>query len=567
MSKTIWDKSLAIEVDIMSDVASDLLLKRGLSSQEARQFVTASYEDGLSDPFILNDMDKAVKRILLAIKEKQQITIYGDYDIDGLSSCALLYDALSQMGSKPALYIPDRFDEGYGLNTKALEKLKAHGADLVITVDCGTTAHKQASEAQKMGLDLIITDHHEPDGEAPKGALACVNPKLTKESKLRDLAGVGVAFYLVRALIQKSKLFKPGQEKWLLDLVALGTICDVVPLVGDNRVLSKNGLKVLKISRRVGIRALASASGVDLSLASETDLGFKLGPRLNAAGRLAHAKKALDLLISTDIKDATKLAQELSELNSKRQEETKTIYAEASEQAKQYKSQPILVLSSPDWSQGVVGIVASRIAEKYHKPTIIIQELGKTAKGSARSFNTFNIVKAIQSCHKILQSFGGHSFAAGLKLDTERIEELRYRIVEYAVANMDVKNNFRTVKVGIQLTGAQASLELCKQIAKLAPFGNSNKKPYCCGVYEVEQIRLVGSDASHLRLLLRDEDNKIHTAIGFGMASNYGWLQKGHNIEVVFELSENIWQDRKTHQLELIDIHPSEHIIDTTKVN
>ncbi len=559
MQKIIWDYSKAFEIDSDIDVPNKLLAHRGLSRDQAQNFLEPDYNNGLSDPFALPGMDKAVRRILRAIKTKEKIVIYGDYDIDGLSASALLYDALTTMGVEAGLYIPDRFEEGYGLNSEAIKKLKKQKNDLIITVDCGTTAHEQAKLAQKIGIDLIITDHHEPDGGIPKGAIACVNPKLDKKNKLEYLAGVGVAFYLVRALQTKTDLLKPGHEKWLLDLVALGTICDVVPLVGDNRILASYGLRVLKMTHRQGLLALAKSSMVDIKIVNEIDLGFKIGPRLNAAGRLAHAQKALDLLITKDPQAAAAIALELGELNYKRQQATKEILAACSKQASRYRRDPILVLSDPEWSHGVVGIVASKISEKWHKPTIILQELGEVSKGSARSYGTFDIIKAIRSCEDFLESCGGHSFAAGLKLKTDRLTELRYRINQYAVANMDVKNNFRTLTVGVNLSSQSANIKLYDEITQLAPFGNANKRPYLMGRYEIVQIRLVGDDSSHLRLQLADTNGNQHTAIGFGMASSYQWLENNKTIELVFELSENIWQNKRQHQLEIIDIRPYEH--------
>lgn len=559
MQKILWDSSSAIELSSESSITNQLLKKRGLTPAQAETFLKPDYDKGLTDPFVLSGMTKAVARIVRAVNKKEKIVIYGDYDIDGLSSSALLYDAFMAMGVKVSLYIPDRFEEGYGLNSSAIEKLKKQQNDLIITVDCGTTAHLQAKTAKDVGIDLIITDHHEPDGGAPKGIVACVNPKLDKDSPLRDLAGVGVAFYLVRAIAIKTQLIDAGQEKWLLDLVALGTICDVVPLTNDNRVLASYGLKVLRKTRRLGLIALADSCAMDIESASETDLGFKIGPRLNAAGRLAHAKKALDLLTSSDAVQAKAIALELGELNATRQEDTKNILAGCIEQAKEYKKEPILVLSSPDWSHGVVGIVASKISEKWHKPTIILQELGELSKGSARSYGSFDIIAAIRSCEGFLESCGGHSFAAGLKLRTDRIQELRYRINQYAIANMDAKNNFKTIQIGINLTASGANIALYDEINKLAPFGSANKKPHLHSIYVVEQVRLVGSDASHLRLQLIDSAGGKHTAIGFSMASAYRWLETGQTIELVFALSENIWQNRRNHQLEIIDIKLYEH--------
>lgn len=558
MSKLVWNTKKAITPTSLDSVGLDLLRGRGMSELQAQSFIRPSYDKDLGNPMIIEGMDRAVNRIGKAIKNDEKVYIYGDYDIDGISASALLYDAFAQMGLNASLYIPDRFEEGYGLNSKALKKLKDDGASLVVSVDCGTTAHKQADYSKKIGLDLIITDHHEPDGGAPKGALACINPKLQKDSKLRELAGVGVAFYLVRALQNELNVLKPGQEKWLLDLVALGTICDVVPLTGPNRVLAKYGLMVLNKSKRVGLMALADASGVDLAKIKEDDLGFKIGPRLNAAGRLTHAKKALDVLVAQDYEQARQTAEELNELNYSRRQSTADVYEQANKQARQFKHDPVLVLSNSEWSHGIVGIVASRIAEKWHKPTILLQEIGPESKGSARSYGSFNIVEAIRSCEAILSSFGGHSFAAGLKLSTESIKELRYRINEYAITNMDPENNIKVIDVGLNLSANMASLELFDAINDLAPFGNENKKPYCMSEFIINDLRLVGSDASHLKLRLADQKGNVHDAIGFGMGAQFDWLKVGSDVKIVFEISQNIWNNNRKHQLEIVDIKPNE---------
>lgn len=564
MSKTIWDESNIVELLDSQSMVEALLSLRGLNENQIKSFIQPNYESDLSDPLLLPDIDKAVDRIVRAINSGEAIVIYGDYDIDGLTATALLNDALSSMGANVTMYIPDRFEEGYGLNTDALLNLQQSGVGLVISVDCGVTAHNPLAEAKKAGLDVIITDHHEPDNGKPNASVACVNPKLIKKvTTLHDLAGVGVAFYLVRAL-QLQKVTKqntkfsplePGQEKWLLDLVALGTVCDVVPLTGDNRVLAKFGLTVLRQTKRLGILQLAEISGVDISKITESDLGFKLGPRLNAAGRLTHAKKALELLTTTDETIAANVANELNVLNSQRQDETKSIFIEANQMAKKYKDQPILVLSSPDWSHGVVGIVASRVAEKWHKPTILLQELQETSKGSARSYNDFSIIEAINACSSILEKFGGHKFAAGVTLRSDRIEEFRYRINEFAITNMDPNNNFRTIAVNLSFSTTEPSIDIYDELSQLAPFGNSNPTPLCKATFTITEIRLVGSDASHLRLRLRGVGGTEHTAIGFGMANNWPWIEQGSKIEVVFKLNENIWNSNRNHQLEIIDIH------------
>jgi single-stranded-DNA-specific exonuclease len=553
MPKIIWENSNAVNYSLNDNVSSLILQKRGLSTKELESFLNPNY-DSLNDPFIIPNMKIAVERIKKAINKNEKIVIYGDYDIDGLSSSALMKDAFFMMGTEVDLYIPDRFEEGYGLNSQAIKKLKKDGYDLVITVDCGTTAHEQLDLARNIGLDIVVTDHHEPDGNAPAGAVACVNPKLEIDNQLNDLAGVGVAFYLIRALQQKYELIKPGQEKWLLDLVALGTVCDVVPLTGDNRILTSFGLKVMKKTKRAGLVSLAEKSSVDIAIISEDDLGFKIGPRLNAAGRLTHAQNALDVLIARSKDQADEHSQVLNELNTKRQESTKDIFVEANKIAKKYKKDPILVLSSADWSHGVIGIVASRISEKWHKPVILLQELGEYSKGSARSYGSFSIIDAIRDSSDLLDTFGGHNFAAGLKLRTDRLDEFRYRINRYTIENMDAKNNFKIIDIGLDLGTNPPSLSIYDDVAQLAPFGNSNRKPYMRGSYKVSEIRLVGSDASHLRLKLKSNDGAEHVAIGFGKADEFSELEVGQEIEIAFELGENIWMDKRTHQIEIVDI-------------
>lgn len=558
MSKQVWSTKNTLRVEAITDLPAKVLKSRGYSDTEIREFISPDYAKGLGDPFQLEGMKEAVTRIAQAIKKTENIVIYGDYDIDGLSASTLLYDALSRMGNTPDLYIPDRFEEGYGLNSKALEKIKKAGAGLVISVDCGVTAHKQAKLAKKIGLDLVITDHHEPDGKAPDGAIATINPKLQDLERLKILSGVGVAFYLVLGLQQKTGLLAKGQEKWLLDMVALGTVCDVVPMVGINRLLTKFGLIVMSKSNRSGLRALAEASGVELKNINEVDLGFKIGPRLNAAGRLTHAQKALELLTTDDSQLAKNIALELNQLNHERQQTTKQIFEEADNQARQYRNDPVLVLHSPDWSHGVVGIVASRIAEKWHKPAILLQELGASSKGSARSYGKFNIVEAIADSAQLLETFGGHAFAAGLKLQTDNIKELRFRINQYALKHMDIENNLKVLDVTIDLAARLNTLGLYDVLNQLAPFGNENSRPICTARFNVAEVRLVGSDASHLRMKLQDEDNNDHEAIGFGMGAKYDFLKPSIEVQLVYTINENWWNNQRKHQIEIIDIKPIE---------
>lgn len=555
MPKIVWDTSNVVNVSSEADIASALLSARGLKKSELVKFLHPKYPDDLMDPVKLPGMDKAVARIELALKKKQKIAIYGDYDIDGLSATTLLYDFFTSVGADVGTFIPDRFEQGYGLNTNSLLDLQKTGAELVISVDCGTTAVEPLAEAKKSKLDVVVTDHHEPSKKLPTGAIAIVNPKLSKNLPFVELAGVGVAFYLVRAIIQLNPgLLPEGHEKWLLDMVALGTVCDVVPLTADNRVLVHYGLKVLQKTRRIGLRALAQVSGVDIENINEIDLGFKLGPRLNAAGRLEHAQKALELLTTADKDKAVELATELTELNAERQAMTQTIFDEADAAAKKYKSDPILVLSNPDWSHGVVGIVAAKLSEKWHKPVILLQEQKTRAKGSARSFNTFSIVDAIADSAEILDSFGGHSFAAGVTIQPDRIEEFRYRINQYALTNMDVENNFKTIVLAADYAESFPKLAIFDNLASLSPFGNANPEPVFRGQYKVQSVRFVGQHNNHLQVRLTSPKNReTIQAIAFSAQNKWPWLVENVEAEFAFRPKKNEWQGTTSVQIEIVD--------------
>lgn len=557
--KSKWNILQVDESTPMSDgsLATQVLINRGFTDEQIEHFLHPNYSEGLADPALLPDIEPAVKRILVALKKKQKIFIYGDYDIDGITASALLYDFFTSVGlTDTEIYIPDRFEEGYGLNSEAIQSLKDQGADLVISVDCGVTAVKEAKLAKKIGLDLIITDHHDPPSELPKDALALVNPKLpTNIYPFTELAGVGVAYGLVRALLAaKPGLLNAGQEKWLLDLVALGTICDVVPLKGDNRILASFGLQVMQKTRRPGLKALAEVSGTDISQVNEGDLGFRFGPRLNAAGRLEHAKAALNLLLSTDMAQARDLALKLNELNTERQVQTQDIFAAADKMAKKKDQDLILVLADPDWSHGVVGIVASRIAEKWHKPTILLQILGDDCKGSARSFGGFSIIEGLRACESVLSQFGGHAFAAGMKLKTEDIELFSHTLNQYALQNIDVESLIQTVDIDVMLDGQTLSLERIAELASLQPYGNENSQPVFSSELELVEYRMIGQHLNHVKFRFKTSGNQFVDGIAFSSAHKWPELENGAVYEVAYHLQENVWQNVARLQLEVIDV-------------
>jgi len=518
-----------------------ILSRRGYTTDEAIvEFLNPDYDTSLHDPFLLTDMEPAVERIVKAVKKGESIVIYGDYDIDGLTATSLMLDFLGGLGAKVTGYIPDRFEEGYGINRQALAKLQKDGADLVISVDCGITSHSEAAWAKSHGLDLVITDHHAVPEQIPV-AFAVINPKRPHDKyPFKDLAGVGVAFKLAQAI--QTRLGKPaaGQEKWLLDLVALGTVCDVVTLVGENRVLVRYGLKVLARTRRVGLVALAKVAGVNLATVSSYHLGFILGPRLNAAGRLENAIKALELLTTDDAILAAENAQHLDTLNRERRDQQAVIAAAANLQAEQYENEPVLVLADPEWSHGIVGIVASKLLERYHKPTLVIQIMGETAKGSGRSTGWFNLIEGLRQLDPdMFLKLGGHHFAAGFTLPTAKIDDLRAGLIKLTAGKAPAIQEVATADLEVS-DFSDLSLELIKALDELEPFGNGNPKPVIAATgARVLKLTRVGAEGQHLKLVLTDEGGVTLGGIGFSMAERHPNLTVGQQVEVWFHLAEN----------------------------
>lgn len=534
-----------------------LLRQRGVTTKQEPEFFTPNYEHSLHDPVLLRGMEAAVARIDHALSAKQRMAIYGDYDIDGITATALLCDVLSQLGAQVEPYIPDRFEEGYGLNIEALKRLKNSGVDLVISVDCGITAANEVAQAKDFGLDLIVTDHHTVPEVTPDAAIACINPRLPDDTyPYKDLAGVGVAFKLASALARTHPdTIKPGHEKWLMDLVALGTVCDVVPLVGENRALVQFGLTVLRKSPRKGIKALAEVSGSELGSVTASDLGFRLGPRLNAAGRLEHASKALELLMTTDTTRAKELADMLNTLNRERQDDTLRVFAEAMSQAEQYPDDKILVLSDPSWSHGIVGLVASRVSEATHKPTIILQELDDKTKGSARSVGTFNIIEAITASGELLERFGGHAFAAGMTLKTSAIAPFRAHINQYAHKHVQDLGSNKELAISCRVAADLLSLGTYLSLRGLEPFGNGNSQPVFVTQLKLTRLRPVGSDLKHFQMTFLAGKTEVG-AIAFGAAGRWPWLKLGTEVEVAYRLGNNLWQGVDRLQLEVADLRP-----------
>lgn len=524
-----------------------ILAARGLDSESKAAFLSPDYSV-FHDPFLLPDMDKAVARLIIAREKQEKITIYGDYDIDGLTATAVLLDAFNNFGFKNvAVFMPNRFVDGYGLTIDAVEKIASDKTKLIVTVDCGSLSEKEIIRANELGVDVIVTDHHNVALVQPP-AIAVVNPKRSDSNyPFSDLAGVGVAFKLVQAIQTKMKGLPFGQEKWLLDLVALGTVCDIVTLIDENRTNVYWGLKVLSQTRRPGIKALMAVALVDVSKINARTLGFSLGPRMNAAGRLETAQHALDMLISTDNMEALEKAQYLDELNTSRRSDQAKILKQAIIQADDYSSDDVLVVSGIDWNHGIVGIVASKLMERYKKPVFVFQEMGDEAKGSARSYGDFNVAQAIRFCEDIITKGGGHSLAAGVTLPTKNLIIFRKKINEfYKSLKLSDQKSLLLPVADVDARLEEIDENLVDLISQLEPFGNGNPQPIIkSDSLLVVNVRKMGAESQHLKLELKDKTGRKMQFLAFG-APEYFFVDPGTNVSVWYSPDINEWQGNRT---------------------
>jgi single-stranded-DNA-specific exonuclease len=557
-SKTRWkieeiDHTLALGLQQqlhISPLLAQLLVGRGIhTAEEAKKFLGGTTQD-FYDPFLLDGMEKAVARVKEAIDIGEPILIYGDYDADGVTSTSIMIHTMRMAGATFQYYIPNRFTEGYGLNEGALIKAAENGFSLVITVDTGISAVQEAETAKEIGLDLIITDHHEPPETLPD-AYAIINPKKPGcPYPFKMLAGAGVAFKFAHALLGDL----PHQ---LLEIAAIGTIADLVPLVDENRLISKLGLQALEHSVNPGVQALKKVCGIEGKV-SAYHIGFGMGPRINATGRLETADRAVKMFITSNMEDAQRYAQELDELNKERQELVETIAAEAEQLvlAMPEEETNVLVVAREGWNEGVIGIVASRLVEKFYRPTIVLsinQEHGK-AKGSARSIAGFNMYEALTECAGILPHYGGHPMAAGMTLAIPDIPELRRRLNELAREWLTAEDYVPITKVDAVCRLADASLETIEQLEHLAPFGIGNPSPCILieGV-EIADVRVIGKDENHIKCQFR-QDGVTLDGIGFKMADIASELSLREEANVVGELAVNEWNNQRKAQFILKDL-------------
>lgn len=540
-----------------SDIFEQILKKRGLNKKsEIDAFLSPDYELSQHDAFLLPDMQRAVDRIALAHKRNECVFIYGDYDIDGLTATTILLESLTNFGLNVDAFIPNRFVDGYGLSKQAIKDLANKGAKLIITVDCGSLSYSEIDLANELGVDVVVTDHHSVADVMPN-AIAVINPKRSDHNyPFTDLAGCGVAFKLVQALQTHIKGLPKGQEKWLLDLVALGTVCDVVTLLGENRANVIWGLKVFSKTRRPGLRALASVIDLDLNKVTARSLGFGVGPHLNAAGRLETAQLSLDLLTEKDQKAALQIAQRLHELNIARRAEQDRIAREASVQAQNYEDDPVLVLSDSTWSHGIIGIVAAKMLEKFKKPTFVLQEIGEETKGSARSYGDFSAVEGIKASEKWLIKGGGHKLAAGITLKTCDIGNFRQAINKfYKSLNLQDQLEHLRPKADVDVcTFERLNFDLISKLSTLEPYGHGNPEPiFCLRGVKIADRREMGTDGQHIKLTLVDDNKEKFVVVGFNISAEVSAVI-GDVVDAWFCLTENEWRGNRSVEGRLLGV-------------
>ncbi|MDP2530559.1 MAG: single-stranded-DNA-specific exonuclease RecJ [Candidatus Palauibacterales bacterium] len=537
----------------------EILVRRGRGGpDEARAFLRPAF-DALHSPDLLPDMAAALDRVDRAIARGELILVHGDYDADGLCSAALLTLGLRELGARVEPFVPHRLRDGYDLGDGGLARARDLGAGLIITADCGVSAVEAVAEAGRMGLDVVVTDHHRPSPRLPD-AVAVVDPARSDAGyPFQGLAGVGVAFKLLSGLYARGGVSQDGLNRHL-DLVALGTVADLVPLLDENRILVRAGLGALSRTRKPGLRALASAAGVDLGGSpGATDIGYRLAPRLNAAGRVGAAETGLRLLLADEPGEAERLASVVEMHNRERRQEDRRVRAEAEAQlVERYDPERdrSVLLWGEDWHPGVIGIVASRLVEQVHRPVILVSLREEPGRGSGRSIPGFHLHRALEACSDLLERFGGHRMAAGLEVRRERLEALALRFEEEAARTLTAEALQPDLQLDLSLPLRNVDEDLWRGLEYLAPFGTDNPRP----VLHVRDVRFersatVGSDGDHLKAILAGDDDSRLEAIGFGMGGRLGEASSSR-VEVAFELSRDRYRGRERLQARMLDFRP-----------
>jgi single-stranded-DNA-specific exonuclease len=539
-------------------VFQQILFNRGIqTTADAAAFLCGTANE--HDPFLMTGMTEAVEIIWRTLQEKKFMAVYGDYDVDGVTATALLVQVLQLLGASVIAYIPNRFDEGYGLNNEAIQTLKNQSIDLIITVDCGIRSVQEAELARELGIGLIITDHHHPREVVPPADAVICPRQVGDDYPYKELVGVGIAYKIARALFQRAGKDPSEAEKWL-DLVALGTVSDIAPLTGENRLLVKKGLMNIQQGQsRQGIYSLSGAAKISYEHITAGDIGFGLGPRLNAAGRMDSALNALNLLMSDDPMVTGKLAQELDDQNKKRQENTKTNQAFAETQIQEIENQPILIAfgSKNDFHEGIVGLVAARLVESHYRPAVIGVIGEETSKASCRSIDEFHITKALDECTDLLVRHGGHSKAAGFTVLNENREQLIQRLYRIAAEQLNMEDLIPSLHYDADVDLGDLQASLMDFLSQIEPTGNENPKPVLVtrGL-RVLRCSKIGSEKTHLRLTVKNEKGLTIDAVAFRQGF---WAdQMPEKIDLLYTFELNEYNGRVSFQLNVKDIRPTE---------
>ena len=531
----------------MSPVLCSLLVKRGITSvAEARNFFRPKLSQ-LHNPFLMNDMDVAVRRLNKALGKKERILVYGDYDVDGTTAVALVYKFLQQFSSNIDYYIPDRNEDGYGISKRGVDYAHSTGVSLIIVLDCGIKAIEEIAYAKSLGIDFIVCDHHVPDEQLPC-AVAILNPKLAGSTyPYPHLSGCGVGFKFMQAFAMDNGI--PADQLYpLLDLVAVSIASDLVPIMGENRILAFHGIKQLNHSPSIGLKAIINVCGLNEKEININDIIFKIGPRINASGRVQQGKVAVDLLIENNLKAAIAMSHQINEMNEARKELDKSMTEEANrivEGLESFDERRAIVIFNPDWHRGVIGIVASRLTEVYHRPAVVITCTGDMATGSARSVTGFDVYKAMESCRDLLDNFGGHTYAAGFSLKVENIEAFAKRFEEFVTDNILPEQTEPVIEIDAELEFQHITRRFFNDLKRFAPHGPENPKPVFCthNVCDYGTSKVVGRKQEHIKLELVDnKSNTILNGIAFGQSRQAKYIKSKQSFDICYTLEDNTYK-------------------------
>ena len=546
----------------MSPILTLLLIRRGITTESAaKRFFRPQLAD-LINPFLMKDMDIAVDRLNDAMGRKERILVYGDYDVDGCTAVALVYKFLLQFYSNIEYYIPDRYDEGYGVSKKGIDYAKEQGVKLIIILDCGIKAIDEIAYAKEQGIDFIICDHHVPDEKLPD-AVAILNPKREDDPyPFKDLCGCGVGFKFMQAFAKNNGI--PFSRLIpLLDFCAVSIAADIVPVVDENRILAFHGLKQLNQNPSVGLKAIIDICGLNNRELSMSDIIFKIGPRINASGRMENGRESVDLLVEKDLGMALRMAKHINEYNEQRKDIDKQMTEEANQivaRLENQKHQSSIVLYDENWKKGVIGIVASRLTEIYFRPTVVLTRDGDYATGSARSVTGFDIYSAIKSCRHLLVNFGGHTYATGLTLKWDRIKEFRMAFQQYVDDHILPEQTEANLKIDSVIDFKDITKRLHNDLKKFSPFGPGNPKPLFCtlNVYDYGTSKVVGREQEHIKLELVDsKSSNVVKGIAFGQSASARYIKSKRSFDIAYTLEDNVFKHNAI-QLQIEDIRPAE---------